>query len=247
MSITIEHITSKPLSFIGRMAGICWNADTDTEGKNIKRAVECIMADHGRVLEFPDVTMVLDGESARMMRELYTHIGGNPTRLQSSTRYVDEKHFEYYLPPSCSNGAIRETYLDAMAHSADAYGKLVELGVPKEDAANTLPIGMASKMVWKVNLRTLVNFFHKRLCSRALLEIRKFSLDLKKLLGEQDNEWKWIADNLFVPQCEQYRYMNPVLVFCQENRCCGRHAKIGDITGLTINDYRENSDAHQNE
>ena len=98
MALTIEHITSMPLSFMGRMAGICWNADTETEDKNRKRAIECIRADHGRVLEFPDVTVVLDGESARMMRELYTHIGGSPTRLQSSTRYVDEKDFKYYIP-----------------------------------------------------------------------------------------------------------------------------------------------------
>lgn len=229
MSITIERITEKPLSFMGRMAGICWNADIDDADKNRKRAIDCIRADHGRVLEFPEVTVVLDGNSARMMREAYTHIGGSPTRLQSSTRYVDEKNFKYYTPPSCHREGVKEIYDEAMAHDAEVYGKLIELGVPREDAANKLPLGMASKMVWKINLRALVNFFHKRLCTRALLEIRQFTVELKKLLGLVDDEWKWLADNLFVPQCEQYRFMNPELVFCQEARCCGRHTKIEDI------------------
>jgi len=234
MPITIQHITERPLTFMGKMAGICWNADTESVEKNRKRAIDCIKADHGRVLEFPDITVVLEGESARMMRELYTHIGGSPTRLQSSTRYVNEKDFNYYTPASCQKDGVREIYDEAMAHEAETYGRLIELGVPREDAANTLPLGMSSKMVWKVNLRTLVNFFNKRLCARALMEIRKFTVELKNLLAEQDDEWKWLADNLFVPQCEQYKLLNPVMVFCREDRCCGRHPKIGDIGGLYL-------------
>ena len=229
MPITIESITDRPLSFMGRMAGICWNADTDDFEKNRKRAIECIRSDHGRVLEFVEVTLVLDGQSARMMREAYTHIGGSPTRLQSSTRYVDAKDFKYYVPPSCDKDGIREIYTGAMAHDAEVYGQLIEMGVPREDAANKLPLGMASKMVWKLNLRTLVNFFHKRLCTRSLKEIRVFSNELRVVLGSHDDEWKWIADMLFVPQCEQYTFMNKDLAFCQEARCCGRHPKIGDL------------------
>lgn len=45
--------------------------------------------------------MILDGYSARVIREWYTHIGGSPTRLQASTRYIDYEHgFDYVVPPS---------------------------------------------------------------------------------------------------------------------------------------------------
>ena len=64
------------------MAGICWNAPVDDAGKNVKRAVDCIMAEHGRVQEYVDVIMAISGISCRLGRELYTHIGGAPTRLQ---------------------------------------------------------------------------------------------------------------------------------------------------------------------
>lgn len=56
-------------------------ADTTDQKKNYKRGIECLENDRGRTIEFPDVYMVLDGYSARVMREWYTHIGGAPTRL----------------------------------------------------------------------------------------------------------------------------------------------------------------------
>lgn len=65
------------------------------------RGLDCLESEHGRTFEFPDVYMVLDGFSARVIREFYTHIGGAPTRLQASTRYIDyAKGFAYFTPPS---------------------------------------------------------------------------------------------------------------------------------------------------
>ena len=237
MSIQILSITNNPLQFIGRCAGICWNAPVDDPEKNIKRAKDCIESGHGRVEEFPDISIVLDGESARMMRELYTHIGGGPTRLQSSTRYVNEKDFKHYTPPSCQKPGVNEVYEDGMQKIAEIYGKLIELGVPREDAANMLPLGMSSKMVWKVNLRTLINFFNLRLCTRALKEIRDFTNELKKVLASVDDEWKWLADSLFVPKCERYKFLNPALCFCNEKKGCGRHPYIKSLA-ITLNNIK---------
>jgi len=133
---------------------------------------------------------------------------------------------ETYVPVSCKG---HEEYDRALIEIRQSYGDLLDIGVPREDAANILPLGMMTKMVWKVNLRTLINFFHKRLCTRALKEIRNLANELKELLASQDAEWKWLAANLFVPQCEQYTFMNKELAFCQEARCCGRHPKITEI------------------
>ena len=54
MSITLEMITPHPLSFMGKMAGVCWNSDVNDSKKNVNRAIKCIEADHGRLLEFPE-------------------------------------------------------------------------------------------------------------------------------------------------------------------------------------------------
>lgn len=235
--IEILYIDLNPLEKMGKMAGICWNAPVDDAGKNVKRAIDCIKAEHGRVQEYVDVTMVISGISCRLGRELYTHIGGAPTRLQRSTRYVDESGFDYYEPASCKDSPA---YSRAMKEIADKYGELLKDGVPREDAANVLPLGLDTKIVWKVNLRTLVNFFNRRLCTRALKEIRDFAGLLKRTLESQSDEWKTISKMLFVPSCEVYRYRNPALCFCRETKCCGRHPKIEDVRLTGVGSTTEN-------
>jgi thymidylate synthase (FAD) len=227
----LDGTTEYPLQKCGYNAGVCWDAPLNDKDKNIKRAISCIKAGHGRVLEYVDIEMIIDGASARCMRELYTHIGGAPTRLQSSTRYVSEQDgFGYYTPPKIENDIANKTiFTEGMASIQKAYNGLLENGVTKEDAANLLPLGMDSKMVWKINLRALINFMNRRLCTRALKEIRDLSTEIKKQLAAKNEEWAWIADNLFVPTCEIYKYRNPQLVFCPEQQCCGKHKKIEDL------------------
>ena len=215
----------------GFNAGVCWNAPLDDKEKNIKRAISCIKAGHGRVMEYVDVELVISDVSARCLRELYTHIGGAPTRLQASTRYISEQSgFDFYTPPKIDNNiAAKQMYIEGMGTIQKVYNGLLEGGMTKEDAANVLPLGMMSKMVWKVNLRTLINFMNRRLCMRALREIRDLSVEIKDRLAEKNEEWAWIAENLFVPTCEQYKYRNPNLVFCPEQQCCGKHKKIEQL------------------
>lgn len=63
--------------------------------------------------------MILDGYSARVIREWYTHIGGSPTRLQASTRYIDYEHgFDYVVPPSiekdeAASAGVQESHDDS--------------------------------------------------------------------------------------------------------------------------------------
>ena len=230
MSEILGGTKKNPLQKIGYNAGVCWGAPLDDAEKNKKRAISCIKAGHGRVMEFVEVEVVVSGISARCAREIYTHIAG-VTRLQASTRYISEETgFGYYTPPKIAAQPETEMpYTLGMQQIQDSYNTLLERGITKEDAANLLPLGMNTKMVWKINLRSLVNFMSKRLCTRALREIREFAIDLKNQLAEIDDEWAWIANALFVPQCEIYKYRNENLVFCPEQQCCGKHKKIEDI------------------
>ena len=99
----LEETTRKPLTLMGERAGICWGSDIEDSEKNYKRGLECLKTNHGRVLEYVNIEMVLDGYSARVIREWYTHIGGAPTRLQASTRYINYQNFEFVIPPSVKN------------------------------------------------------------------------------------------------------------------------------------------------
>ena len=95
----LEETTKNPITLMGKRAGVCWGADITDDAKNYKRGLDCLVSGHGRVMEYVNVEMVLDGYSARVIREWYTHLGGAPTRLQASTRYINYENFEYIVPP----------------------------------------------------------------------------------------------------------------------------------------------------
>ena len=223
----LDWTMKDPLNCIGYCAGICWNSNTSMSEKNVKRALKCISDGHGRVAELPDVYVVLDGFSAKCIRELYTHIGGGPTRLQASTRYIDySKGFDVITPHTVENSEEAKAVWDSTCKNiADAMNKLKDLGIPTEDLTNLLPLAYSTKMVWKVNLRTLLNFMNMRLCSRAYWEIRELSQILRKKLSEYSEEWNKLT-KMFVPKCVQLGY-------CQESDSCGlmpkKNTKRSDI------------------
>ena len=101
--IILEETTKNPITLMGKRAGVCWGANIDDNEKNYKRGLDCLQSGHGRVMEYVNVEMIIDGYSARVIREWYTHLGGSPTRLQASTRYIDyESGFDYVIPKSIS-------------------------------------------------------------------------------------------------------------------------------------------------
>lgn len=229
--IEIIKGTTTPLSDMGIAAGTCWNAPTNDSAKNIRRAMDCIESGHGRVEEYPDVTVVISEYSARCIRELYTHIIGT-TRLQESTRYVDCENFKFYEPGL--EPSAKKVYEGIMGNIKDAYAELIRLGVSKEDAANVLPLGMHTKIVWKINVRALEHFANMRLCARAYKEIRALARELKKVLSEYSEEWKQLVDVIMVPNCQKYLY-------CTEKFCCGAAPKKSEVT-KALEHYRNNQD-----
>ena len=220
-SVTIlSETTTNPITTIGKRAGICWGSDTSDDAKNYKRGLDCLNSGHGRALEFVNVEMVLDGYSARVIREWYTHIGGSPTRLQESTRYIDYEEFDYVIPHSVKkNEDALEMYKQSMRFIRNATWYLEkQFGVPREDVAMLLPLGMSTKIVDKRNLRSLIEMGHQRLCTRAYWEFQELFNDISDALCCISDEWKFVVENYFVPKCEY-------LGFCQEKNGCGRMPK----------------------
>lgn len=222
----LPETTKNPITLIGERAGVCWGADTSDEYKNYRRGWDCIESGHGRTLEFPDVHMVLDGYSARVMREWYTHIGGAPTRLQASTRYINYGEFEYVLPESIKqiSFALYE-YNNIMRDIRTVIRDLEGMGVPREDCAMLLPLGMTTRVVDKRNLRNLIDMSRQRMCNRAYWEFRELFEDiccaLKQYgLDNGNHEWETVVDAQFMPKCD-------VLGYCPEKRECGKYPKKG--------------------
>lgn len=206
----IKH-TQNPLDLMGEVASFCWNSKPS---KDI--AIKCLKSDHGRVLEFPDVIVSIEGYSARMIRELFRHVVGT-SFLQSSTRYVDYGKFDVYTPDSIKNnteGAL-QFYNDALDEIADNYKRLQRLGIPKEDIANLLPLGMITKVIYKINLRAILHLFELRTCTRAYKEFRDFMEEFRSALSGLDDDWKYIMDNYAKTKCE-------IIGYCKEEKPCNK-------------------------
>lgn len=236
MITILPETTKDPISLIGRRAGICWGADITDKEKNYKRGLDCIKSGHGRTWEFVNVEMIIEDYSARVIREWYTHIGGSPTRLQASTRYIDYGNFDYITPdtikdpdheeyidhmddpeyPHIDTITAKEIYENAMSHIQSEIRRLSDLGIPKEDLANLLPLGMTTKVVDKRNLRNLVDMSRQRMCTRAYHEYRKLFGEIISELKKVSNEWVTVCGLLFHPKCEELDY-------CPETYSCHRY------------------------
>ena len=218
-----DYTTKTPLQMIGESAGFCWGSDISDANKNMKRAIDCIASGHGRTMEFPDIHLILDGYSARVIREFYTHIGCLPTRLQSSTRYVDAKTFKYVTPPSVfKNEKAKQVYDETMEHIREGYAKLEELGIKREDAAMVLPLGMETVIVDKRNFRNLVDMARNRMCTRAYWEYRELMNDICEALSSYSGEWNTLIKLCMKPKCD-------VSGYCTESKSCGRKPKKDSI------------------
>lgn len=226
-TITILPETTKnPITLMGARAGVCWGANISDNEKNYKRGLDCIQSGHGRVMEYVNVEMIIDGYSAKVLREYYTHIGGSPTRLQASTRYIDYSKgdgFSYTVPDSVKTHPYTLLqWISFMGVINDNIQKFInDYNVPIEDATMLLPLAYSSKMVDKRNLRNLVDMSRQRMCSRAYWEYRELFKDICNALREYSDEWKWIVDNLFHAKCDEVGY-------CTESKSCGRKSKKGE-------------------
>lgn len=215
----LPETTKNPISLIGERAGVCWGADITDKEKNYKRGLDCINSNHGRTLEYVNIEMIIDGYSARVIREWYTHIGGSPTRLQASTRYINYNDFDYITPTTIKeNPNAKKIYDDIMEQISQAGAELEKLNIPREDIGMILPLSMTTKIVDKRNLRNLIDMSRQRMCTRAYWEYRTMFKDILNALKEYSEEWRIIIDMLMKPKCE-------VLGYCPENHSCGRKPK----------------------
>jgi len=210
--IKVLNYTKNPLTLMGTAASSCWNSKPSA-----KIGIECIENNHGRILEFPDVTVEISNYSARVIREIYTHIVGT-SRVQASTRYIKYGEFDYIIPETIANhNSALGVYCEAMNTIQEAYQKLEGYGIPKEDIANILPLGMESKMVLKINARALLHMAEVRLCSRAYWEFRNFMNELLNEISKLDDEWAKIV-TYAKPKCE-------ICGYCNEKFSCGKYPK----------------------
>jgi thymidylate synthase (FAD) len=138
---------------------------------------------HLSVLEHAYATFRVSGISRAATHQLVRH------RLcsfsQKSQRYVKERDVAV-VPPSI--GAHKEAALvfnDSVSTSRDAYNRLIELGIPKEDARFVLPNAVSSEIVMSANFRELRHIIVTRGSQHAQWEVRDLAVRILRLMKKQ--------------------------------------------------------------
>jgi thymidylate synthase (FAD) len=160
---------------------------------------------HGSVLEHSVWNFLFTGVSRSLTHELIRHRAGWGYS-QLSQRYVDESVAEY-VEPDCiaDDPALHRLWLDAIAHSHQAYMKLVEglqerfkeesdrtlrRKLARQAARSVLPNATETKIFVTANARALRHFIELRGSRHAETEIRKLAVGVLRVLQAE-------APNLF--------------------------------------------------
>ena len=136
---------------------------------------------------------------------------------QQSQRYIPVRRLRerVVIPPSVSEKALDE-YMSLIEGASEAYGSLVDRGVPREDARFVLPNATETSLLFTVDGRSLLHFFGIRCCNRAQWEIRALA---DRMLAEVRREEPALFGRAG-PYCYQ-------LGFCPEGRfTCGRMDEV---------------------
>lgn len=136
-----------------------------TEADRLMRHI--IASKHTSTLEHITFTFAIEGVSRALLAQLTRHRVGFSFSVQSQ-RYVkqssDSKHggFDYVVPEKVKAKRANDEYHLMMEEIQNMYDRLIEYGVPQEDARSVLPNVACTNLVLTVNLRSLLDFYAKR-------------------------------------------------------------------------------------
>lgn len=151
--------------------------------ERIQSVLSTIMkSGHFSTLEHVSYTFAVDGVSRALTHQLVRH------RLasfnQQSQRYVKfTTGVETVKPHTVEDDEEASKVFDeAIEAVIEGYQKLLEMGIPAEDARYLLPNAAETKIVITMNIRELLHFFSLRCCNRAQWEIRELAHKMLELV-----------------------------------------------------------------
>ncbi len=189
MDVTLLYHTPEPERAVATAARLCYAPVGGRElmesltDEKIRKVLTTIMSSgHFSTLEHASYTFAVEGVSRALTHQLVRHRLASYN--QQSQRYVKFKEEPPIVRPASvdTNPEAAQAFDEAIDACWQAYDKLVQAGVPAEDARYILPNACETKIVVTMNIRELMHFFSNRCCTRAQWEIRELAWKMLELV-----------------------------------------------------------------
>ncbi len=189
MDVTLLYHTPEPERAVATAARLCYAPVGGRElmesltDEKIRKVLTTIMSSgHFSTLEHASYTFAVEGVSRALTHQLVRHRLASYN--QQSQRYVKFKEEPPIVRPASvdTNPEAARAFDEAIEACWQAYDKLVQAGVPAEDARYILPNACETKIVVTMNIRELMHFFSNRCCNRAQWEIRELAWKMLELV-----------------------------------------------------------------
>ena len=190
----------------GEAASVC--TASESSEKSLKHA---LASGHTSVLEHAVFTFRIEGLSRAALAQFTRH------RLASfdvqSQRYVRLDNPEMVIPESIQESDFAAEAESTLSCAMNLYERMVDAGVPAEDARYITPQAVPTTLIVTMNARELLHFFSLRTCNRAQWEIRRLADEMLRQCTAA------------CPEIFQHAGPGCVTGRCPEKRPCG-HPRV---------------------
>ncbi|MEM1566085.1 MAG: FAD-dependent thymidylate synthase [Candidatus Bathyarchaeia archaeon] len=157
---------------------------------------------HLSVIEHASFTFSIEDVSRALTHQLVRHRIASYT--QQSQRHVKYDTLKsYVVPPSIdANPEAQKLFTETLRRISETYNKLLDMGIPREDARYILPNAAKTHIMVTMNARELRHFFNLRCCMRTQWELREVATEMLR-------QAKTVAPSLFEnagPTCVELGY-----------------------------------------
>lgn len=152
---------------------ICYHSQIGGTAQATARFIQKrIEEGHESIIEHASASFEISGISRACSHQLVRHRIASYS--QESQRYVDMSNPDHVIPPDiASNPGALQIWGELLERTTDAYRRLRELGIKKQDARFLLPNASATRLVMTANFRELLHVFRLRISPQAQWEIRE--------------------------------------------------------------------------
>lgn len=170
IDIKVIQQTPNPAEIVGLACRITQKQSADLSPASKKTVQFLYTAGHDSILEHAVISVFISGVSRSFLAQITRHRMASYT--SASQHYQNYTGYPHVMDTEMEDMIVTHDLIDRIEI---IYDKLIDNGIPIEEARQILPGSKAVNLIWTINARSLAHFLNIRLCRRNVKEMRVFA------------------------------------------------------------------------